>query len=177
MGSIQVYRAGALQYADVLALAELTDGGNGQAVPPAGLVTFNGSTWDRWRGNQEGTLLASAARTVEAASPNQTNYNARGVVVYLNITAASGTGGLLVRLAGVDPITGAPMYINPDVTPISAVGRYGFELCPGASSAPVGGNSYIHQRVAGVLPRTWQARVVPADGSSYTYSLAYALAV
>jgi hypothetical protein len=63
---------------------------------------FNGINWDRERNNTQGTLLASAARTATATSPNQTNYNAKGVQLTIDVTAVSGTGGLILVLQGID---------------------------------------------------------------------------
>lgn len=69
--------------------------GSGDIIRAGSL--YNGSTWDRQRGTIEGDLLASAARTTDGVSSNQTNYNAKGVTLYLNITSASGTRGLRPR--------------------------------------------------------------------------------
>ena len=54
-------------------------------------LLYNNNTWDRFRNNAEITLLESATRNSDTASPYQTNYNARGVVIYLNVTAVPGT--------------------------------------------------------------------------------------
>jgi hypothetical protein len=56
--------------------------------------------------------LASAARTASLTSPQQTNVNAKGVVLYLNVTNNPGnseTLRLIVR--SKDPASGATQYI------------------------------------------------------------------
>lgn len=147
--------------------AALSDGDSGQTTGAVAPLLFNGATNDKQRGNTQGTLLASAARTAAATSAAQTNYNARGVVLILSVTAASGTGGLQVRFDFLDPISGNALGITALPTAVTATGTYSYVIYPGASS---GGT----QNTSNVCPRSWQARVAVGDASSYTYSLAYA---
>jgi hypothetical protein len=133
---------------------------------------WNGAGWDKARNNQQGTLLASAARTATAASPDQTNHDGRGVVVFLNITAASGTGGLQVIVEGKDPVSGSYQQINATPAAVTATGFKSYVVYPGAASGPQGD---VTQTTEQVLPRTWRVRVVHGDGSSYTYSVGYAV--
>lgn len=140
---------------------------------PTGGFRYNESNWDRVRNNTQGTLLASAARTTNTYSPTQTNYNARGVQVIVNVTTASGTGGITVLIKGVDPVSGSSYQMNVAPSAITAKGVYVFELFPGASTSPNGSN--IHQRTAGVLPRTWILEVLHGDSTNYQYSAGYAL--
>src|SRR5579871_3766078 len=72
--------------------------------------------------NQDMTLLASAARTATTNSAPQTNQNARGVLVYLNVTAASGTGGLRLAVQAQDPVSGNYININLLPTAVTATG-------------------------------------------------------
>jgi hypothetical protein len=133
---------------------------------------WNGAGWDRVRNNQQGTLLASAARTATAAGADQTNYDGRGVVVFLNVTAASGSGGLQVVVEGKDPVSGTYQQINATPTAVTATGFRSYVVYPGAASGPQGD---VTQTTQQVLSRTWRVRVVHGDGSSYTYSVGYAL--
>lgn len=151
-------------------------GGNAYYSGSLGLA-FNNASWDRQRNNTTGTLLASAARTVYTQSTNQTNYNAKGVQVTLNVTSVGATGGLVVYIKGIDPVSGSTYLLHPQggIT-INSVGLYTFELYPGASGVNSGlttGN--IVQRIAGSLPRAWVAAVGHVDSTSYTYSLGYSL--
>lgn len=130
---------------------------------------YNGTTYDRWRNNIEGTILASAARTVATTTPNQTNYNARGVIIFLNVTLASGTGGLTVRINGIDPVSGVVRGIPTAPTIVTAVGHYNYVVYPGASGGVVSAVSAL------ILPRSWTLQVSVGDASSYTYSVGYSL--
>jgi hypothetical protein len=126
-------------------------------------------------GSKEGVLLNSQARTSTTISPNQINNNAKGVHVSLNITVASGTGGLIVKIVGFDPITGNFYNLNPSPTAITATGTYIFEVYPGATGGTTAGNQEMIQRTSGALPRTWGVRIFHNDGSSYTYAVGYSL--
>ena len=154
--------------------------GDGQTINHAlevmsGRFGFNGTSWDRTYNNTQGTLLASAARTSAAFAPNQTNYNARGVVVFLSVTAASGTGGLSIHIVLVDPVSGNSVYTAPNPTAVVATGLYAYMLYPSASGTANTGGASVVQWVSSALTRTWTAWVGAGDTSSYTYSLGYAL--
>jgi hypothetical protein len=99
------------------------------------------------------------------------------VLVCLNITVASGTGGLQTHIQCIDPAGGAALtYLNTPPA-ITATGVYGYLLYPGATQAGVTGSQRVQVLLAGVLSRTWQATVTVGDASSYTYSLGYTLIV
>jgi hypothetical protein len=134
----------------------------------AGQYGFNGgTTWDRWRNNTEGTLLASAARTANGLSPNQTNYNARGVILHFNCTAAGATGGITLLFGYIDPVSGTRYEITgPKLTTTT-----GFRTMVIYPSATTGATNNINFAV----PRAWFAIVRPDDGASYTYSVGYSL--
>ena len=124
------------------AAAALATGTSNPTAPLAGAcgMLFNGTTWDPEQGTVEGTALASAARTANTTSSTLTNYNCRGVKLWLNVTAASGTGGLTLYLQGKDPISGNWTYDSgaggqPTVT---TTGVWGYEFGPGASAGATG---------------------------------------
>lgn len=150
--------------------------GAGDGLTPAqvgltALGLFNESTVDRQRGNTQGSLLASAARTAVTNSALQTNYNARGVMVILNVTAASGSGGLQVVIVGQP--AGSGYALNATPTPVTTTGLFVYELYPGIGAASGG----VTQRTSGTLPRTWFVQVQVGNATSYTYQLDYALIV
>lgn len=134
-------------------------------------VLFNETTSDRQRGNTEGTLLASAARTIQTDSSVITNYNGRGILVSLRVTAASGTGGLQVTILGRDPVDFGAYQINTTPTAVTTVSTFTYMIYPAAS----GGG--LTQVTAVPLPRSWFARVLVGNASSYTYSLGYSVIV
>lgn len=136
-------------------------------------LAFNGTNWDRIRNNLEGNLLASATRTASTNSANQTNYNARGVVLYLNITAASGTGGLQVFITGLDSTSGNNISMNSAPATFTTTGIKLIMLYPGLATV----NNNAQYIINAILPRVWYARVYHGDSSNYTYSLGYSLIV
>ncbi|WP_407310490.1 hypothetical protein [Desulfosporosinus sp. SB140] len=151
---------------------------NDGLTPGAGDVAqfnqdFNGATWDKQRGNTELTLLASAARTSSTVSPTQTNYNAKGIIVWINVTAASGTGGLQVIVQGGHPLIGgyAP-WLTAAPAAITSTGVRGYAFYPGISTVAGTG---INVAINGILPRTFSVLVQHGDSSSYTYALGASL--
>ena len=136
---------------------------------------FNGSTWDRRRGTEDRTLLASATRSSSASSANQTNYNGLGLVLYINITARTVGGSPTIQLvlSAIDPVSsGADTYAyTGNFEPTLA--QYRFVMYPGLSAAVTG--TYQARTVfAGSLPlpRVWKADVnFIADVTNLTYSL------
>jgi hypothetical protein len=128
-------------------------------------------------------LIASGAATASQASKVQQDEHARGIRLYLTITASSGTGGLQVVIRGYDrvpgagnaqdaglpanPITGGTVQLSAGGAPVTQVGTYAYELSP-QGGTPRGAVMDVTQAA---LPWRWDALVVAADNSSYTYSL------
>ena len=133
---------------------------------------YNGSTYDRRRNNTEGMLLASMTRTANSQSPQQTNYNARGVIIGFNVTAASGTGGVQLKVWGVDPVTDSSVVGQlAMLNSITTTGYRTLVVYPGcAGGGGVNANVTFAQCV---LPRRWIIEIFHLDGSSYTYSVSY----
>lgn len=129
---------------------------------------FNGTTWDLERGNTEGTLLASAARTATTATADQTNHNARGGHIAVNVTVF-GASTLTPTIQGRDPVSGAYYDILVG-TPITATGLVIFKVHP--SITAVAGAA-----AKDVLPRTWRVNCAKGDASAWTYSVGFALVV
>lgn len=114
------------------------------------------------------TLLASAARTSTTATTAETANQYTGVLLILDVSAASGTGGLTVTVRGYDPISDNTFNLLVDTLAITATGTYGFVVAIGAS-APADG---IRGSASYTLPPKWDVSIAHGDGSSYTYSLA-----
>ena len=151
------------------------DGGNGIGLPANAIYGFNGVTWDRTRNNMEGTLLASAARTVTTSSPNQTNHNSRGVIIYLTVTAnPGGAETLKVSLIYIDPVSGAESSDIASNTTVAATnGLYTLQIYP--STLDTTDSQANNATYSTMLPRTWKATVTPSAAGSFTYSLGYSL--
>lgn len=145
------------------------DGIATRMVAAAGNIAYNGATWDRQRGNTEGTLLASASRDTQAISATQTNHNARGVILTLNVTvnpAGGRTLGIDVQI--VDPVstTGLTMVAFTASTANSQT----VVVYPGVPVAATNQSPWP-------LPRSWRVVVTPSDGAAWTYSLGYSLII
>jgi len=149
---------------------------DGATTAPSPQMLYNGATYDIQRNNIQGTLLASAARTATTMSANQTNYNARGLHVTLDISVASGTGGLQIRAQGIDIASGNFYSLNGAPTAIVATGTYDYEFYPGVSGVVAGSNN-VNGRSSTSLPRIWRLTVTHGDASSYTYSVGFSYVI
>jgi len=133
---------------------------------------FNGATWDRWRNNTEETVLPSAARTSSGVSADQTNFNARGVIVFINISAVSGTfaagEGLSLYLQMKDGVSGVYHRISTIIGPFTTVGYHTIMIYPGATDAL--GRFTDKNDVP--LPRTWRfCYTISGTNPSFTFSV------
>lgn len=151
--------------------------GNAIVAVLASNLRYNGSSWDRARGNEGATLLASAARTATTSSADQTNYDGLGAIIVVN-TTVEGAATLTLTVQGKDSIsgsyydliTGIVVYTAAADTPpiIRAVA-----LHPGVLTADCigAGNANLISQKAVMLPRVWRATITPADANSTTYSV------
>lgn len=175
------------------AVGAVADGNSGGQVPQVSNGLYNGSTVDRERGNTQGSLLASAARTSTTSSPIQTNYNARGLIVHFNVTTVPGGENLTPRLFYVDPVSGGSVsaWVGATVT-TSGLSQYlfypgsGFSSIvnvTGVSDAP---STYTETQTptnptgfSAVLPipvpRTFFVQIQHSAAGSWTYSVGYSL--
>lgn len=140
---------------------------------------FNGTSWDRLRGNVDASLLASAARTATTNTPDQTNHNGKGVALTINVTV-EGAATLSMRLQGKDSVSGNYYDITADVVVYTAaadtppITRTIF-CYPGVLNADfIGVGATVNGSVgkAVSLPRVWRAVITPADATTTTYSVA-----
>jgi len=147
------------------------DNVNNPFLTESWLMGFNGSTWDRWRNNINITVLPSATRTASGFSSTQTNYNARGVLIYISITAVSGTfatgEGLFLWVAARDPVTGGFRTIMPAIGPYTTTTNVQILIYPGATdiSAQIEGENDVP------LPREWRLSYsITGTTPSFTFS-------
>lgn len=170
------------------------DGRHSQGVtfvdPTTGLPVlgpnYNGATYDPNYGNVQGVLAPSAARTAAPAIATQTNPNHRGVILFLSVTAspADVAATLTLQISAVEPVSGTALFAAAKPTAISATavanavaGLYVVQLYPGVPAVTAMAPNGAAASVNGVLPRVWTASVIPANASSWNYSLAYGLLV
>lgn len=150
------------------AAVALSDALANPTAPAVGayMVHWNGTTYERTRGTLEGTLLASASRTVTLSSADQTNYNAKGVKVFLNVTSA-GTGSITLKIEAKDPISGAYVTILEGAAVVTAVMNV-YTVRPGLPAT-------ANVSASDGLPRTWRVTVTHNNANAITYSVGYAL--
>jgi hypothetical protein len=132
---------------------------------------YNGTSYDRQRNNNEPSVLASAARTTSANSADLVNYNARGVRLFLDVSAQSGTTPTLdVKVQVKDSVSG--LYVDlPGAAFAQNIGTVQtkiLDIYPGLAAA-------TGAAVNEMLSRTW--RVVATIGGvtpSFTFSVSSA---
>ena len=127
---------------------------------------FNGTAWDRERSNEEATLLASAARTATANSADQTNYNGRGLLVYVDVTVDPAAASITPSLQVKDSIGGGYFTIWTAAAALTATGDAVYYFGDGVS-----GGSFTESLPFGLPARTWRLAMTHADADSITYSV------
>jgi len=146
------------------------DGEATRAGPAVGShnLGFNGSRWDRWRNNTEKTVLPSGTRTVSGNSADQVNYNARGAILILRVTAVSGTSPTLdVFVEAKDPASGVYDRIAR-FTQMTAAGWRDLVVYPGATDV----QGYVADQNDVPLPRTWRiSYTIGGTNPSFTFSV------
>lgn len=128
--------------------------------------------------NEVATLLTSAARTATTNTPDQTNYNGKGVMIALDVTV-EGPATLALKVQGKHSVGGTYFDIVDFgviyTAATDAPGAKAGVMYPGVLAADhVGVGAGVNGTIAksGVLPRTWRVVVTHADATTCTYSLA-----
>lgn len=111
-------------------------------------------------------VFASGAQTASQSSPTFQNTAYKGAILYLDITAASGTGGLTPELLAVDPVSGASEIISTIGTAKTATGLFVYAIYPATGMATSDGGVLDYP-----LPANFIIKISAGDSTSYTYSL------
>jgi len=121
--------------------------------------------WYRNNSNEGSSLVASAARTADAQSTDQSNVNQRGAHIIVNVSAIGGAApSITPKIQGKDPVSGNYYDILVG-SAISTTGINVIKVYPGIANSP---NAAAND----ILPRTWRVSVVHANADSITYSVA-----
>ena len=115
-------------------------------------------------------LLQSEARTTAYQSAILDADREAGVMVFVNVTSASGSGGLTVRVNAHDQVSGAAVPLNTAPTAITSTGTYSYAVYPFGA---ISGN--VTQATSAYLPGLFSISVAVGNSTSYTYSLGYCL--
>lgn len=142
----------------------LSQGVKGLCVAAARYGWGEGTNWERWRNNTEVTVLASAARTTTTNSADQTNYNARGVVLTIDVTAIVDTPSVTPQIEA--KLGSKYEAILTAAAAITAVGVHTYVVYPGGIAA----RDDVVEVAQLPLPRTWRLTVTHGDADSITYS-------
>ena len=164
------------QYGNPISSESLPSGAALNTIQEMSVALYNGASLDLQRGNLDTiTLLNASAVTTTQTSPDQTNFNARGVYVVVNVATLTGTSPTLTpAIQGKTPVAGGYFALTAALTAIAATGKFVYLIYPGAAAAAggitaVGGFS---------LPRTWNV-VMTAGGTitnaTYTVEALYLL--
>lgn len=139
-------------------------------IGSAGLL-FNGTTWDRARGNTAVSVEASSAKTATGNSAAAiTNHNARGVQLFVNVGTVSGTTPtLVVRVQVQDPVSSnwvdLPGAATASITATTGTTPVLLTIYPGITAVA---NSVVNQP----LPRTYRlAWTIGGTTPSFTFSV------
>lgn len=112
-------------------------------------------------------LLPSAARTATTTSAQARMAKRHtGAIVYMNVSAASGTGGVKAQLRCYDTL-GNPYAMHGGGTAKTATGKYAYIVYPGGAAAA--GDIMDVSNVP--MGEQFDVLVTHGDGSSYTYSV------
>lgn len=119
-----------------------------------------------------GTALESAARTATTQTADIDALGASSILVYLNISAASGTGGLSVGVRGKDPVSGNYASLGTSSTyTTTGIRVFAFGRGVGAYT----NMNFVWGGIGVPIPDTLRIEIAHADASSYTYSVGYCL--
>ena len=130
-------------------------------------LDYDGTTWNRHRGNEEATLLASGARTTTQTSADILNYNGLGaLVVTLDMTTV-GTGSVTVTINGKDTASGKYRLILSGAAITTNVTNT-YRVSPWITAVA---NSIAQD----IIPRVLQIVVTANNANSATYSVGYNL--
>jgi len=135
-------------------------------------LLWNGTNFDRERGNVAGTALSSGARTTTSYSSDITVHNARGILLLLNVSAKADTPSITMALQGKDSISGNYYDLTGETGALTDVGNKFLAVYPGAADTDTKGKA-----VSLPLPKTIRVRITHADGDSITYSVDYTLII
>lgn len=131
-------------------------------------MLYNNSNYDRMTNNMNVSIQnAGTAKTATFTTGDQTNYNARGVIVYVNVSVTpTGTTPTLQPIIQIkDSVSSNVMAILTASANITAQGLYAYAIYPSAISG-------VTQSANMPLPRTWNIQfVIGGTTPSFTFSV------
>lgn len=123
------------------------------------------NTHSRLRGHHELTLLSSAARTATTTSADFTNYNCKGAIFVVDITAVPGAETVQLEVQAGNSLVTKYIPVVSGTTQ-SATGTTWVILYPTTMGA-ASWNNYAN----GILPKTFRVKMTHSASGSFTYSV------
>lgn len=124
---------------------------------------FNGTTWDRPRGNIDTAALINAAgATTSQTGADQTNYNGRGLQVVLDMTVV-GTGSVTLTIQGKDAASGKYYTLLAGAAVVTNSTNL-YTVYPGAPTTANASASLP-------LPRVWRVITTANNANATTYTV------
>jgi len=140
-------------------------------------MLFNETGWDRQRGNVELTIMASATRSASTSSADIINYNHRGIILFLDITARTVGLSPLIRLKVEmkDPLSGSYNAVVYSSTFDPETKLFAFLIYPGIKDDE---SLTYRKSYDSLLSRVFRVRIAfVQDVTDLTYSLSGVLLV
>lgn len=132
---------------------------------------FNGVQWDHDFSRFQISLIGSGARTTAQNFMLLDSFNMPSMMLILNVTAVSGTGGLTLKVYQWDPASDARYLVWVATLAVTATGTYIYQFYPGAIAGSIPNGGMIKEKADLVLMHYFDVGVAVGDASSYTYSL------
>lgn len=115
---------------------------------------------------RSGTLFVSAARTLAQQSADVRNRRgARGVAIFINLSARPAAGSITVTIQEKNPLTGAYSTLLASAA-IAAISQVVLKVYPGMPAV-------TNISLGSPLPETWRVDVAVGNSDSLTYSISY----
>ena len=144
--------------------------GDAVAVSTLGLLKqaafgylFNGTSFDRARGNHDEIYLPSAVRTGNVNTADFINYNGRGLLLLLDVTAVPGVSTIQPLIERKHPDDGG-YSVAFGGSLVSTISTLQVRIYPGITAAA--GTS-----ASDVLSRIYRIRIAQIGAGNFTYSL------
>jgi hypothetical protein len=120
-------------------------------------------------GNSNLAVLSSAARTASTTSADFVSNGFRGLHVFLNVTAVTGSPMLTMRLQGKCPVTAQYTTIATTTAAITGVTCGQWIIAPGCGTAS---GASLNSAVCGIsIPQDFRIQIIHGTADSVTYQV------
>jgi len=133
---------------------------------------YSGSNWEDWRNNNDVEIQASTTQTANGNTTDQTNRNHKGIVLFIDITAVSGTfaagEGLSLSLEAKDPVSSKYAKLLTIASALQATSFFAAIIYPNNLATGEDVDAVLNAP----LPRTWRISwTITGTTPSFTFSI------